>query len=655
MYISPNSLVKLLLVILFTSILHGCEKIDPIPDDPNDPGQTTFIRDVIIPSQMSLVKGNSQAISGKGFATGDEIVFKTGDEEVVVNIATFTNTYATFIVPDELTNGQYKILVQRDQKRQELGTTTITIILNFNVPDKQGATIKGAVYCGTSPVQGVRVSDGITTTITDENGFYWLNSNKLHGYVFVCTPSGYQSKTTNNAVPGFWSTLTAASTTTEQHNFELIEVQQRNHVLLIATDMHLANRGPSSNNDMAQFNNGFMIEARQFVESQPDKPVYTIVLGDMSWDGYWYSRNYDISNYVATVSSFPAPMYHVMGNHDNDPYHANDFDAEKKYKKALGPTYYSMDIGDVHYIFLDNTIFINTGGLLGTVGERNYEKYLTNSQLNWLKDDLAAVKDKNKPVIVSFHCPSTSNYNSTFTTQLTFNPSYKATEFHRCFDGFTNVHFLNGHTHNNGYTTVGTNIQEHNIAATSETWWWSGKTTGMNVCIDGSPSGYAVFEVNSQDIKWYYKGIGLSKLKQFRTYDMNSVKAFFSQSEVSAVMEKLSGNRKDDYASLVNNSVLINIWNYDPAWKIEVKENGNKLSTKQVYLKDPLHTIAYDYPRMRDNGSVTDGFTTGNNPHMFQVIAASATSTLEITITDRFGNAYTETMTRPKQFVLSME
>ncbi|MDD4490216.1 MAG: hypothetical protein PHD30_06920, partial [Paludibacter sp.] len=108
MDISPNNLVKLFLIILFTSIVYGCEKIEPDPDD-NKPDQTTFIKDVIIPSQMSLVKGNSQAISGKGFATGDEIVFKTGDEEVVVSIATFTDTYATFIVPDELTNGQYSM------------------------------------------------------------------------------------------------------------------------------------------------------------------------------------------------------------------------------------------------------------------------------------------------------------------------------------------------------------------------------------------------------------------------------------------------------------------------------------------------------------------------------------------------------------------
>jgi hypothetical protein len=35
---------------------------------------------------------------------------------------------------------------------------------------------------------------------------------------------------------------------------------------------------------------------------------------------------------------------------------------------------------------------------------------------------------------------------------------------------------------------------------------------------------------------------------------------------------------------------------------------------------------------------------------MFSVHASSATSTLEFTVTDGFGNVHTETMTRPKAF-----
>ena len=43
-------------------------------------------------------------------------------------------------------------------------------------------------------------------------------------------------------------------------------------------------------------------------------------------------------------------------------------------------------------------------------------------------------------------------------------------------------------------------------------------------------------------------------------------------------------------------------------------------------------------------------FLTDNNYHMFKVTASSATSTLDIKVTDRFGNVYTESMKRPKAF-----
>ena len=63
----------------------------------------------------------------------------------------------------------------------------------------------------------------------------------------------------------------------------------------------------------------------------------------------------------------------------------------------------------------------------------------------------------------------------------------------------------------------------------------------------------------------------------------------------------------------------------------------------------PLHTISYDAPRCVANGGEMT-FPSGYTPHMFAVTASSATSTLEIRVTDRFGNTYTETMKRPKTF-----
>jgi hypothetical protein len=45
---------------------------------------------------------------------------------------------------------------------------------------------------------------------------------------------------------------------------------------------------------------------------------------------------------------------------------------------------------------------------------------------------------------------------------------------------------------------------------------------------------------------------------------------------------------------------------------------------------------------------------TVNSAHLFLATASNATSTLEITVEDEFGNKYTETMVRPKAFTYSM-
>ena len=76
-------------------------------------------------------------------------------------------------------------------------------------------------------------------------------------------------------------------------------------------------------------------------------------------------------------------------------------------------------------------------------------------------------------------------------------------------------------------------------------------------------------------------------------------------------------------------------------------ENGKELDVTPVTAYDPLHMLAMSAPRYRA-GSTT--FVTSNWSHFFLVQTTSETSTLDIKVTDRFGNIYSETMTRPKVF-----
>ena len=80
-------------------------------------------------------------------------------------------------------------------------------------------------------------------------------------------------------------------------------------------------------------------------------------------------------------------------------------------------------------------------------------------------------------------------------------------------------------------------------------------------------------------------------------------------------------------------------------------ENGVLLDVKRSSGNDPLHLVAYSAKRLGKNKTAT--FLTESTSHLFKGVAGSATSTLEIKVTDCFGREYTETMTRPKDFEIS--
>jgi len=96
--------------------------------------------------------------------------------------------------------------------------------------------------------------------------------------------------------------------------------------------------------------------------------------------------------------------------------------------------------------------------------------------------------------------------------------------------------------------------------------------------------------------------------------------------------------------------VLINVFNWNEKWKVEVREveTGNRLPVEQVDTYDPLHTIHFNMNRMNTNSTAMT-FPTLLTSHMFEAVCSSPTTALEITVTDEFGRSYTETMSRPRE------
>ena len=625
--------VKIFVAILMASISCACT---PESTGGTSSDQVLKISGVSIPATVNAGTGEEVIfkVYGQGPQQSDMLVFVTdAGVEVKVPLSTCKAQEFGFIVPETMYTDTYTMYVERDTQRIKIGKLTINVTLNLTGSLKEGTTVYGVVLCNGKPVKDVVVSDGYEVTKTNEKGVYELASAKKHKYVFISIPSGYTVKM-NGSQPVFFQYLVNSPGVRERADFTLYEDPgQDKHTMIVMGDIHLAAR----NNDANQFAN-FINDVNSYMSANSSTKFYGLTLGDLAWDQYWIPNGYDLTNYMKDIAKVNAPVFNTIGNHDHEQAASGDFNTVAVYKKVVCPTYYSFNIGKIHYVSIDDIECTNNG-----TGGRTYNTKVVNEVLDWLAKDIEMI-GKDTPVVISMHSPV---YNETGTNRLTNSPTMLS-----ILDGRM-THIMSGHTHIM-YNVEKDDHFEHNAGAVCATWWWTGKETpGIHMSTDGTPGGYLLFNVDGTDFKWQYKATGKPITHQFRTFDRNEIHitaqkyAPSANEDNAAAFIKMAG----DYSKpSTANEVLINVWNYDPDWKVEVTENGTPLTVTKVTAKDPIHMIAY--PAKRWNANKEPTFETGNTTHFFKVKASAPNTTLSIKVTDRFGNVYTEEMTRPKAFTI---
>lgn len=529
----------------------------------------------------------------------------------------------------------------------EYGSETVTIAQAGCEPPAPN-NVTGRVTCNGEGVADVLVSDGIQIVKTDADGNYGMHSEKKWQNVFVIIPSGYEVPL-DGVMPRHYQTLTEDAETPEEVNFELLESSIDNFTLLVLGDIHLARR----TGDLEQFAKVSQTISKCMDEA-PGK-AYAITLGDHAWDMYWVSNNFNLTDYKNTVNetfgSKGVPFFHTMGNHDNEMEKSDDVPKALTYIHTIAPTYYSFNLGQIHFIVLDDMDF--TGVESGKDNRSKYAKNFTADQLAWLRQDLSYV-DKSRTVVVTAHEPMAVPDGLGWKEELNGADADKAA-FLNIFDGYT-VHMITGHTHsifNRDHTPT---FHEHNYGAVCGTWWWSGYLTpGIHIGQEGSPGGIGVFEFDDKSLNhFHYQALGQDRDYQFRAYDMNKVKEFLT--------EDYAGGH-DDWTKYYNyiqgfaaNTIYVNVWDWDEQWNVEILEEGTPLEVTRVGgAYDPLHIAAFTGPRLRrsDAQGTSPSFQTRKWNHYFKAVASSASSTVTVKVTDRDGNVYTEEMQRPKAFSIA--
>jgi hypothetical protein len=459
-----------------------------------------------------------------------------------------------------------------------LGGLIATTANPFTAFALQKNKVRGRVLHKGQPLNAVVVSDGYTVLCTDREGRFEFDLHADADTVFISTPAGFAFQHEKGVARHYQPVRKLKKK--DEIIFELVKLEQddQEHQFIIWADPQVKNK-----KDVQKMMEESVPDVQKLVAAAgAGTLIHGITVGDIVWDELEYFEDYN-----KAVEKMGIPFFQVLGNHDMDFRKGGDETSDDTFIDVYGPTYYSFNRGKVHYVVLDDVRYLGR--------ERDYDGFITEHQLNWLKKDLSFVPKENL-VVLCLHIPVHSGVkNNTDLYQIL---------------GDRQVHIMSGHTHYH-LNNIQNNIYEHNHGTVCGAWW-----TGP-ICVDGTPNGYGVYKVKGTELSWHYQATGQKADYQMKIH-----------------VSDLDAARKQ---------VLVNIWNHDPAWKQEYFVDGvSKGSLPQIEGFDPdaFRTMfGPDLPKPR-------GFAEPHKTrHLFSANIPATAKEIKVVATDRFGKTFTEIKT----------
>lgn len=447
--------------------------------------------------------------------------------------------------------------------------------------------IKGLVTANGKGIVGVHVSDGFSIVTTDKKGKYQLTLHPKAKFVFVCLPSGYKIQH-KNGIAQFYLPVLEIENSTANFTLEVNQDDESKYSFIVWADPQIRTR-----EDADKLLQIAAPDTVKHINSMPTKPLFGIGCGDLIWD-----KQELFADYKQAVATTQIPFWQVIGNHDLEFKTRSDEGSAVAFENHFGPTYYAFNKGEIHYVVLDDVFFIGK--------DRKYIGYLPEEQLSWLERDLATVA-KGTTVVIALHIPTKTGITEREgLKEEALGGSLMNREALYSIVADFNVHFISGHTHFNEVWEQ-ENMTEHVLGTLCGAWW-----TG-SFCGDGTPAGFAVFEVNNDELSWYYKATGHEKEHQFTINPVGSSAQF-------------------------PDAFVVNVWNCDAYWSVEWFENNEPQGDmERVVGYDPKAYNAYFGPTLPEKRKWVEPTATN---HLFIAKPKFANSEITVKVTDRFGNLY---------------
>ena len=440
----------------------------------------------------------------------------------------------------------------------------------------QARKVSGTVTSGEEKLSGVIVTDGTNFTQTKPNGKFKFEIEDDAQFVYIITPSGYAADW-SSGVPAFYRAAEGVS----KFSFDLKKLEGDGSIYNL-----IAVGDPQPRTD-AHFEifAGKPLDDLAATAQSLEGITIGFSLGDMCWDVLPL-----LDKWKGAITRTGIPFYPVVGNHDHDRDASGDLNGTAAYRAKMGPENYAFWVGNDMVIALDNIIYD---------AKRKYKEGYADHVLRFVKGLLKYVP-MSSDLYVAQHSPVLGRVETR--TRI-----INATDLISMLRGHK-VTFISGHNHVNDHFEFEKDITEQNVAAICGAWW------DTQHCKDGTPRGYKVFTKKDGKLSWYFKAEGHEKDFQVEIF-------------------------KPGQMPMHPNSVVANVWDWDPQWKVEWYEDGQYMGTMdRVTDLSPLYT--QEINKAYEGKTISDYKKPAPAQHYFAATPSQYAKKVMVTVESRFGKSW---------------
>ena len=440
----------------------------------------------------------------------------------------------------------------------------------------QARKVSGTVTSGEEKLSGVIVTDGTNFTQTKPNGKFKFEIEDDAQFVYIITPSGYAADW-SSGVPAFYRAAEGVS----KFSFDLKKLEGDGSIYNL-----IAVGDPQPRTD-AHFEifAGKPLDDLAATAQSLEGITIGFSLGDMCWDVLPL-----LDKWKGAITRTGIPFYPVVGNHDHDRDASGDLNGTAAYRAKMGPENYAFWVGNDMVIALDNIIYD---------AKRKYKEGYADHVLRFVKGLLKYVP-MSSDLYVAQHSPVLGRVETR--TRI-----INATDLISMLRGHK-VTFISGHNHVNDHFEFEKDITEQNVAAICGAWW------DTQHCKDGTPRGYKVFTKKDGKLSWYFKAEGREKDFQVEIF-------------------------KPGQMPMHPNSVVANVWDWDPQWKVEWYEDGQYMGTMdRVTDLSPLYT--QEINKAYEGKTISDYKKPAPAQHYFAATPSQYAKKVMVTVESRFGKSW---------------